>query len=90
MGMATISGPIGALICGLVGLSILRTITAYAKLSHFKGPKWTGISNWPHSMAMLGGRCHEWYAAVSKEYGMYQVHLTQLFLTYISKLMITA
>ncbi|CEN60829.1 hypothetical protein ASPCAL03261 [Aspergillus calidoustus] len=69
MGMATISGPIGALICGLVGLCILRTITAYAKLSHFKGPKWTGISNWPHSMAMLGGRCHEWYAAVSKEYG---------------------
>ncbi|KAL2785026.1 cytochrome P450 [Aspergillus keveii] len=69
MVIATSSAPLGALICGLVGLYILRTITTYAKLRQFKGPSWTGISNWPHSMAMLGGHCHEWYAAVSKQYG---------------------
>ncbi|KAL4907041.1 hypothetical protein BDW74DRAFT_150154 [Aspergillus multicolor] len=69
MGIASLSGSIGALICGVVGLYIFSTITIYAKLRQFKGPSWTGISDWPHSLAMLGGHCHEWYAAVSKQYG---------------------
>lgn len=41
----------------------------YAKLMQFRGPLGTGISNWPHSMAMLRGNCHEWYAEVNKKYG---------------------
>ncbi|KAL3462677.1 cytochrome P450 [Aspergillus heterothallicus] len=69
MGITTVSGQILALVCGLLGLYIVRVITTYAKLRQFRGPAWTGVSDWPHSRAMLGGRCHEWYAAVSREYG---------------------
>ena len=54
---------------GLVLLYVLRTISTYARLQQFRGPRWTGISNWPHSIAMLRGNCHEWYAAVNKKYG---------------------
>jgi hypothetical protein len=57
------------LLCSLLGLYVYRTIMMYAKLREFRGPSWTGISNWPHSMAMLGGNCHEWYAEVNKKYG---------------------
>ncbi|KAL4866245.1 hypothetical protein BDV12DRAFT_173125 [Aspergillus spectabilis] len=67
--MATLSGQILTLLCGLIGLYVLNTIKIYAKLRQFRGPRWTGISNWPHSIAMLRGHCHEWYAEVSKEYG---------------------
>ncbi|KAL2817624.1 cytochrome P450 [Aspergillus granulosus] len=69
MAIVPLSGHIVALVCGFLGLFIVRTITTYATLRKFRGPSWTGISNWPHSMAMLRGHCHEWYAAVSKKHG---------------------
>ncbi|KAJ5166639.1 uncharacterized protein N7482_005420 [Penicillium canariense] len=62
MGVAILSGQAVTLVCGLLSLYMLRTIATYAKLRQFRGPSWTGISNWPHSMAMLRGNCHEWYA----------------------------
>jgi hypothetical protein len=69
MAIDTMSGPAVMALCGLLILYVLRTVTMYAKLRQFRGPTWTGISNWPHSVAMLRGNCHEWYAEVNKEYG---------------------
>ncbi|KAL2830846.1 cytochrome P450 [Aspergillus cavernicola] len=69
MELATLSGQAVALLCGLFGLYIFNTITTYAKLRQFRGPAWASISNWPHSMAMLRGNCHEWYEEVSKKHG---------------------
>ncbi|KAJ5689557.1 hypothetical protein N7462_003949 [Penicillium macrosclerotiorum] len=61
--METATLPV-TIICGLLALYFYKAITDYAKLRHFQGPSWTGLSNWPHSMAILGGKCHEWYAEV--------------------------
>ncbi|KAJ5958903.1 uncharacterized protein N7479_006053 [Penicillium vulpinum] len=69
MGIAVSSSQAVTLLCGLLGLYIIRIVTTYAKFSKFRGPLGTGISNWPHSMAMLRGNCHEWYAEVNKKYG---------------------
>ncbi|KAJ5836309.1 hypothetical protein N7447_002335 [Penicillium robsamsonii] len=69
MGVAFLSNQAMTLLCGLLGLYIFRVITTYAKLMQFKGPSGTGISNWPHSMAILGRNCHEWYAEVNKKHG---------------------
>ncbi|KAJ5095271.1 hypothetical protein N7532_007562, partial [Penicillium argentinense] len=57
------------LLCGLLAFFIFRTIASYVRLKQFSGPSWTGISNWPHSLAILGGNCHEWYAEVNNKYG---------------------
>lgn len=73
MGVAALSGQAVVLLCGLLGLYIVRLITRYAKLMQFRGPSGTGISNWPHSMAMLRGNCHEWYAAINKKHGARQL-----------------
>jgi hypothetical protein len=70
MGVATLSGQAVMFLCGLLGLYIFRVIATYTKLRQFRGPSWTGISNWPHSMAMLRGNCHEWYAEVNKKHGL--------------------
>lgn len=69
MGVTALSGQAVMLICGLLTLYILRIITRYAELVQFRGPSWTGISNWPHSIAILGGNCHKWYAEVSNKHG---------------------
>ncbi|KAL2864022.1 cytochrome P450 [Aspergillus lucknowensis] len=69
MGLATVPSHVTTLLCGLLAFYVLGIITAYAKLRQFRGPRWTGISNWPHSLAMLSGRCHEWYAEVSNKHG---------------------
>lgn len=69
MGVAALSGQAVMLLGGLFGLYIFKVITSYAKLRQFRGPSWTGISNWPHSIAILGGNCHEWYAEVSNKHG---------------------
>ncbi|KAJ5832685.1 hypothetical protein N7474_000996 [Penicillium riverlandense] len=69
MGGTTLSGQAVTLVCGLLTIYIIWAITTYAKLRQFRGPLWTGISNWPHSMAMLRGNCHEWYAEVNKKHG---------------------
>lgn len=66
---ATLPVQVVTILCGLLGLYIFRAIIAYAKLRQFQGPSWTSISNWPHSMAMLRGNCHEWYAEISKKHG---------------------
>ena len=58
------------LLCGLAGLYYVAvTIANYARLRSFPGPRWTGVSNWPHSRAMLAGNCHEWYAQVNRTHG---------------------
>ncbi|OQD66167.1 hypothetical protein PENPOL_c005G05328 [Penicillium polonicum] len=69
MGVAALSSQSVMLLCGLLGLYIFKIITGYVKLMQFRGPSWTGISNWPHSIAILGGNCHEWYAEVSNKHG---------------------
>ncbi|BCS28749.1 cytochrome P450 [Aspergillus puulaauensis] len=58
-----------ATIVGLIAISIFKAITRYTKLRHFPGPPWTAISDWPHSLAMLRGNCHKWYADVSEKHG---------------------
>jgi hypothetical protein len=68
--IAALSGQSALLLCGVLGLYyVVRVIANYAKLRKFRGPAWTGVSNWPHSMAMLSLNCHEWYAEVSRKYG---------------------
>jgi hypothetical protein len=69
MGVDTLYGQGVTLICGLLALYIFRITTLYAKLRKFRGPSWTGISNWPHSIAILRGNCHEWYAEVNNKHG---------------------
>lgn len=58
-----------SLVLGLVGIYIARLIWQFVKLRRFPGPRWTGLSNIPHSRAMLDGECHKWYADVSRKYG---------------------
>lgn len=62
---------IAIIVCALIAVSIFKAITRYTKLRHFPGPRWTAISDWPHSLAMLSGDCHKWYADVSEKYGNY-------------------
>ncbi|CAI7583618.1 unnamed protein product [Penicillium glandicola] len=69
MGVSALFGHAMTLLYGLLTLYIFRVLTNYVKLRQFRGPLGTGISNWPHSMAMLRGNCHEWYAEVSKKHG---------------------
>ncbi|CBF87351.1 hypothetical protein AN9296.2 [Aspergillus nidulans FGSC A4] len=69
MPLATLREPAIPLLCGLLALYVLRVIMTYAKLMRFRGPAWTGISNWPHSIAMLRGSCHEFYAQANEKYG---------------------
>ncbi|KHO01514.1 Cytochrome P450 [Metarhizium album ARSEF 1941] len=54
---------------GLVGLYMVKLTWHFVKLRRFPGPPCTGISNIPHSRAMLRGECHKWYADVSRKYG---------------------
>lgn len=58
-----------SLALGLIGLYILRLTWQFFKLRRFAGPPWTGLSNVPHSRAMLHGDCHRWYADVNRKYG---------------------
>ncbi|KJZ72064.1 hypothetical protein HIM_08519 [Hirsutella minnesotensis 3608] len=54
---------------GLVLLFVVNRVVWYFRLRRFGGPFWAGLSDWPHSLAMLQGRCHEWYADVSEKHG---------------------
>ncbi|KAJ5806313.1 uncharacterized protein N7503_003915 [Penicillium pulvis] len=69
MGEATLFGQAVTLVSVLLGLYLFGIITVYAKLMQFSGPSWTGISNWPHSIALLRENCHEWYAEVNEKHG---------------------
>ncbi|VUC29153.1 unnamed protein product [Clonostachys rosea] len=51
------------------GLYSLQTCVVYFRLRKIKGPWLTGISDWPHSLAMLSTRCHEWYAEANQKFG---------------------
>lgn len=57
----------------IVGIAIASyavwTIVSYRRLSHIPGPRWTGVSNIPHSLAFLSGECHKWYHAASNKHG---------------------
>ncbi|KAJ4993045.1 pisatin demethylase [Stagonosporopsis vannaccii] len=58
-----------------LGLIILTAYLAiarlrqYYRLSHFKGPKTTGISWWWHSKAVLSGQAQRYYGDVTEKYG---------------------
>ncbi|KPM39018.1 hypothetical protein AK830_g7543 [Neonectria ditissima] len=67
--LTTLSDHIVLLSCGLVVLFIANKLVVYAKLRQFRGPRWTGVSDWPHSTAMLQSRCHEWYEETNRKYG---------------------
>ncbi|KAL4937360.1 hypothetical protein BDV06DRAFT_74904 [Aspergillus oleicola] len=53
----------------IFGSYAVKVIADYAKLRRFPGPFWTNFSHWPHSLAFLGGSCHEWYADINEKYG---------------------
>lgn len=52
----------------LVVVYFVNKLVVYARLRQFRGPRWTGLTDLPHSKAMLHN-CHEWYADVSDKYG---------------------
>ena len=79
----TLSAYAVTLLCGLLSLYIIKSITRYAKLMQFRGPPETGISNWPHSLAMLRGNYHEWYAEVNKKYGARHLFASHLRVPYL-------
>ncbi|CAG9954496.1 unnamed protein product [Clonostachys rosea f. rosea IK726] len=58
-----------ALVVVSFGLYIIQTCVVYFRLRKVKGPWLTGISGWPHSLAILSERCHEWYEEANKKYG---------------------
>ncbi|TLS20886.1 uncharacterized protein PpBr36_10754 [Pyricularia pennisetigena] len=67
----------------IVGLAIaasyvIWTIVGYRRLSHIPGPRWTGISNIPHSLAYASGECHKWYQAASNKHGKTRVSMYQM------------
>ncbi|CAI6100909.1 unnamed protein product [Clonostachys chloroleuca] len=51
------------------GLYIIQACVVYFRLRQVKGPWLTGISGWPHSLAILSERCHEWYEEANQKYG---------------------
>lgn len=67
--LATLSEKLVSLLCGLLGLYLVRKISIYARCRRFGGPFWAGFSDLPHSKALLQNNCHEWYADVSEKYG---------------------
>lgn len=69
MGLIALSGPVVTLIGGLLAIWAVKIISDYVKLRQFPGPSWTGVSNWPHSLALLRYNCHQWYAEVNDKYG---------------------
>ncbi|KAK1763965.1 Pisatin demethylase [Phialemonium atrogriseum] len=67
--LSILSGQLLPLVCGLLGLYIVRAIVIYAKLRQFGGPLLASFTDWPHSKAMLRNNCHEWYGEVNRKYG---------------------
>ncbi|UNI20893.1 hypothetical protein JDV02_006942 [Purpureocillium takamizusanense] len=72
--LAALTGPDPAFAAVVAALAVVTLLTvrcaaAYLRLRQFGGPRWTGVSNWPHSMAMLQNRCHEWYEEANEKYG---------------------
>lgn len=65
-GQGTLMPILGALLC----LYLIRRLVVYLRLARFEGPWWTSFTHWPHSSAILSGRCYEWYAKLSDDYGM--------------------
>ncbi|KAF9874182.1 pisatin demethylase [Colletotrichum karsti] len=64
-GLATL--PIlGGLLCLYF---VVNRLIVFVKLRKFGGPRWTGITHWPHSKQILGNNVHEWYAEVNEKYG---------------------
>ena len=59
----------GVAVFAVLAFLAVRCAAAYLRLRQFGGPRWTGVSNWPHSVAMLQHRCHEWYEEANRKYG---------------------
>lgn len=53
----------------LVVVFFINKLVVYARLRQFRGPRWTGFTDLPHSKALLQN-CHEWYADISDKYGV--------------------
>src|SRR5688572_19818399 len=58
-----------AVLAGWIGVGIVRRLLLRHRLTKFRGPWLTEFSHIPHSRAMLGGDCHNWYAQINQEYG---------------------
>lgn len=69
--VASLSENVTLIVCALVAAFLVHRTVVYARLRRFRGPRWTGWTDWPHSRAIMGKTCHEWYAAVSDEYGRF-------------------
>ena len=57
---------LSALLC----LFIIDRIIVSSRTIKFKGPWLTNWSHFPHSKALLGPSCHDWYTEISTKYGM--------------------
>ena len=53
----------------LICIYLAGKIWTYARLRRFRGEPWTGLTDIPHSLAMLRGDCHTWYADTCNKYG---------------------
>lgn len=50
---------------------LIRKIIVFNRLRKFRGPPGTGFTNFFHSKAYIGPKCHEWYTYVNEKYGKY-------------------
>lgn len=61
---------LAGVIFGLVAVYVVRKVMTYVKLRRFPGPRFTGLSDLPHHIAMLSRNVQDWYADVGEKYGM--------------------
>jgi hypothetical protein len=52
-----------------IAVGTIRRLLLRHRLTKFRGPWLMEFSHIPHSRAMLGGDCHNWYARINQEYG---------------------
>ncbi|TDZ49638.1 Cytochrome P450 monooxygenase lolP1 [Colletotrichum trifolii] len=48
---------------------VAQRLVTFAKLRHFGGPWWTGISHWAHSRHIASSNLHEWYEEMTEKHG---------------------
>lgn len=70
MGVLVLASEYGLLlISAAVVVYLVKAFQVYVRLRHFDGPFWAGISDWPHSRAMMNNTSHDWYADITEKYG---------------------
>lgn len=58
-----------AALAGWAAVAVVRRLLLIIRLAGVPGPWATHFTHMPHSRAMLGGECHNWYAEMSRKYG---------------------